>query len=295
MEQADRVEQIELAGAGGLRLVADVAGPSEGPQVVLLHGGGQTRHAWRGSLLALAARGWRAYSVDLRGHGDSDWAPDGDYTIDAFANDVTAVARALRRPALVGASLGGISALMTAGEHDPPPASALVLVDVAPKLERAGTDRVGGFMRAHAESGFASLDEVADAIAAYNPHRPRPTDLSGLRKNVRQRADGRWVWHWDPEFLNGRLGSIDESRTSTMRSSRLEAAARGLTVPTLLVRGRMSDILSEEGVRQMLELAPHTRFVDVAGAGHMVVGDRNDVFNDVVFSFLEDVRGGAAG
>jgi pimeloyl-ACP methyl ester carboxylesterase len=140
------------------------------------------------------------------------------------------------------------------------------------------------------EDGFGSLEEVADAIAVYNPHRPRPSDLSGLRKNLRQRPDGRWAWHWDPRFISGRFGSQDETRSSLVDPERLRVAAKKLTIPVLLVRGRMSDLLSEEGAQELLELVPHARLADVAGAGHMVAGDRNDLFNDAVVSFLEEVR-----
>jgi pimeloyl-ACP methyl ester carboxylesterase len=140
------------------------------------------------------------------------------------------------------------------------------------------------------ESGFGSLEEVADAIAAYNPHRPRPTDLSGLRKNLRLRPDGRWAWHWDPRFISGRMGSRDETRSSLIDSDRLRRAARALEIPVLLVRGRQSDLLSESGAKEFRELVPHARYVDVAGAGHMVAGDRNDLFNEAVVGFLEESR-----
>jgi peroxiredoxin len=137
--------------------------------------------------------------------------------------------------------------------------------------------------------GFGSLDEVADAIAAYNPHRPRPSNLDGLAKNLRKRGD-RWYWHWDPAFIGGRMGGQDETRSSLIDPERLGKAARNLTVPTLLVRGRVSDLLSEEGAQELLQLVPHAQLVDVAGAGHMVAGDRNDLFNDAVVSFLDTVR-----
>jgi pimeloyl-ACP methyl ester carboxylesterase len=285
-------EMVEFAGRDGNRLVADVAGDRAAPPVVLLHGGGQTRHSWGTTLTVLAEKGWHAISVDLRGHGQSEWAADGDYTLDAFADDVLAVARNLPSPpALVGASLGGIASLAAIGDHaDEPVASALVLVDVAPRMEEEGRDRIGAFMLEHMADGFVTLDEVADAIQRYNPHRPRPTDLTGLRKNLRQGSDGRWYWHWDPAFITGRLGSEDETRSSIVDPLRLEQAARALTVPTLLVRGRVSDLLSERGVRELLELVPHARFADVAGAGHMVAGDRNDLFNGAVVEFLEAVR-----
>jgi len=287
------VETIALAGSGGIRLVADVDGDPASPPVILLHGGGQTRHAWGTTLQTLASKGWHAYSVDLRGHGDSEWAVDGDYGLDAFAADVREIARVLHEtPVLVGASLGGIASLTAISESDPPPlASALVLVDVAPRVEYEGAMRIGDFMRGHLEDGFGSLEEVADAIAAYNPHRPRPKDLSGLKKNLRQRPDGRWAWHWDPDFVAGRKGSPDETRASSlMNEERLRNAARALTIPTLLVRGRMSDIVTEEGARELRELVPHAQVVDVADAGHMVAGDKNDLFNDAVVTFLTEAR-----
>jgi peroxiredoxin len=283
---------IEFRGRDSNRLAADAAGDPDDPPVLLLHGGGQTRHSWGTTLGAVADKGWRAYAVDLRGHGESDWAADGDYTLDAFAGDVLAIARQLAAPpALVGASLGGIASLAAIGEHtDERVARALVLVDVAPRMEEAGRMRIGLFMAEHMDSGFASLDEVADAIQQYNPHRPRPSDLHGLQKNLRRGTDGRWYWHWDPAFIGGRLGSTDETRSSIVDPERLGLAARALTIPTLLVRGRVSDLLSEEGAQELLALVPHAQLVDVAGAGHMVAGDRNDLFNDAVVHFLESIR-----
>jgi pimeloyl-ACP methyl ester carboxylesterase len=288
-------EVVKFAGRDGIRLVAEVAGDPEAPPVVLAHGGGQTRHSWGTTLLALGQRGWRAYSLDLRGHGDSAWDPDGDYSMDAFAGDLRAVARSLPQPpALVGASLGGLSCMVAVAEAalaDQPIARALVLVDVAPRIEDEGRERIGAFRIENMEDGFGSLEEVADAIQRYNPHRPRPRSLAGLRKNVRLRDDGRWVWHWDPQFITGRLGSRDETRSSLVDSGRLQDAARALTIPTLLVRGRQSDLLSEAGAQEFRDLAPHAEYVDVAEAGHMVAGDRNDVFNNAVVGFLDRVAG----
>jgi pimeloyl-ACP methyl ester carboxylesterase len=276
----------------GLELAADTYGPQDGPPVLLFHGGGQTRHAWDSTARMLGDKGWRATTVDLRGHGDSDWATLGDYSLDAFAADVRLLAVQARDgqgrpPVLVGASLGGLSALVALAEARPdetPVASGLVLVDVAPRLEEVGVARIAEFMLGHLD-GFESLEEVADAVAAYNPHRPRPTDLSGLRKNVRLREDGRWYWHWDPRFLTG--GRTDEPR-SFRNEARLEAAAQQLTLPVLLIRGRQSDVLSEEGARRLQKLVPHAGYVDVNGAGHMVAGDRNDVFNEAVVAFLQE-------
>jgi peroxiredoxin len=292
---AATTERIE---GNGLALASDVGGPSDGPPVVLFHGGGQTRHSWHHTAEALGADGWRTYNTDLRGHGESDWDGAGDYSLDAFSSDARVLARTVferdpqhRLPALVGASLGGVSSLAAIAETEDPVASALVLVDVAPHIERTGADRIGAFMLEHMDDGFASLDAVADAIAVYNPHRPRPKNLDGLRKNLRER-DGRWYWHWDPRFISGKRSSPDETR-SIVDPDRLDIAARVISergLPTLLVRGRQSDLLSEEGAQAFLALVPHAEFVDVADAGHMVAGDRNDLFNDAVVNFLDSTR-----
>lgn len=280
---------LRFEGADGLELAADAWGPPEGIPVLLLHGGGQTRHAWSGTAQALARHGFYAVSMDLRGHGDSEWSPDRDYRHRSFAADTALVARQLPQPpVLVGASLGGLSALFALGEaarrnDSRPLARALVLVDIATRMERDGARRIMEFMGSGAD-GFASLEEAADAIARYNPHRPRPRDPSGLRKNLRRHADGRYRWHWDPAFIEGRQGA----HTLEDRAL-LDAAAHGLRLPTLLVRGRMSDLLSEEGAREFLCQVPHARFVDVSGAGHMVAGDRNDAFTQAVLDFLTEV------
>ena len=277
--------ELRLPG-DGVTLAATAYGDPADPPVVLLHGGGQTRHAWGTAGEVLAQRGRYALSVDLRGHGDSDWAPGGDYEMDAFAGDVRAMAGSLSRPpVLVGASLGGLVSLVAVGESDEPPASALVLVDVTPRIEMVGANRIRDFMLGGMD-GFADLEEAADAIAAFIPNRTRPADLSGLQKNLRLR-NGRWHWHWDPGFLRGRAGV--DGQSGLVDHDRLAAAAARLSLPTLLVRGRMSDIVSEAGVRELQDLVPHAEVVDVAGAGHMVAGDRNDAFNAAVIEFVERV------
>lgn len=284
-------ETRKYRGHDDIELVADAWGSPTDPPVLLLHGGGQTRHAWGGTAQALAESGWYAVSLDLRGHGESAWSAEGHYHHSDFALDTVAVAKTLDRPVLVGASLGGISALLAIAEGGEGIASALVLVDIATRMERAGASRIVEFMLSRPD-GYESLDEVADAIAAYNPHRPRPKDLKGLEKNLRRGDDGRYHWHWDPRFLAGprhfSSQEIGEAEHKVTDSSVLDSAARSLTIPTLLVRGRMSDLLSEEGARTFLEQVPHAKFADVSGAGHMVAGDRNDLFTNAVIEFLEN-------
>jgi pimeloyl-ACP methyl ester carboxylesterase len=270
---------ISFTGAGGVRLAGDAWGHPDGPPVVFLHGGGQTRHAWGGTAAAVARSGAYAISLDHRGHGDSGWPADGNYDLATFSLDVCAVAQQLgRAPVVVGASLGGLAGLMAEGEHAPV-LRALVLVDVAPRLEQDGVARIINFMSTGLD-GFSSLEDAADAIAAYLPNRKRPRDIGGLAKNLRQRDDGRWHWHWDPRFIRRDRGD------PTFAIERLEAAAHGIQCPTLIVRGKMSDVLSEEGVQQLRRIVPHAAYVDVAGAAHMVAGDENDAFTNAVVDFL---------
>jgi pimeloyl-ACP methyl ester carboxylesterase len=271
--------------ADDVTLVADAFGSPADPPVVLLHGGGQTRHSWRATAADLGSSGWYALTVDLRGHGESDWSPDHRYGLDRFAADVIRIADYLGSPpVLVGASLGGNASLAAMG-HSPELALGLVLVDVSPFLQPAGTSRIRDFMAANAGEGFNSLEEVADAISAYLPHRPRPQNLDGLQKNLRQ-VDGRWFWHWDPAFISSPLDQAVQ-RNNLIDPARLGAAASGLRIPTLLVRGGESDVLSVDDSVRFLELVPHAEFATVAGAHHMVAGDDNAVFEEVLGDFLE--------
>lgn len=278
-----------FTGTAGNRLEADVYGHGE-RVALLLHGGGQTRHAWRAAARRLAERGFTAVTVDQRGHGDSQWVTGGAYTFSDFAGDALALGRQIEerhgaKPAAIGASLGGIASLYALGQA--PCFSALVLVDITPRMDAGGVQHVHDFMRARMREGFASIEEAAGQVAAYLPHRTRPPSVEGLRKNLRLKEDGRWYWHWDPAFVEGATTPATERPRIV---AVLEEAARGLTVPTLLVRGGASDIVTPENARAFLDLVPHARMVDVGGAGHMVAGDKNDAFNDAVVSFLAHVR-----
>ena len=266
---------------GEVNLVGDVGGNPLGQPIILLHGGGQTRHSWGRAALELAARGYYVAALDLRGHGDSDWAPDANYSMDAQVGDVRAVIGQLPRPpVLIGASMGGLISLAAAGEARDQSIRALVLVDVTPKVDPDGRARIIGFMRDRPD-GFTSVEEAADAIAAYLPHRPRPKDLSGLHRNLRLRADGRWYWHWDPRFF----ATFEPDHEAAVE--RYTAAARNVGVPTLLVRGSKSELVTPDNVKHFREAIPHAEYADVTDAAHMIAGDRNDAFNAVVLEFLE--------
>lgn len=267
----------------GVRLAADHVGPVDGDVVLFLHGGGQTRHSWTETAREVAKNGWRAVSVDLRGHGESDWSPTGDYGPSALSDDVLDLVASLGgEPVIVAASLGGLNSMVAAGEAKGPLLRGLVLVDVAPRLEPEGVRRIVEFMRAFPD-GFDSIESAADAISSYLPHRPRPTDTSGLEKNLRQRPDGKWIWHWDPLLL------ARPEADYILEMTRVQRAAETIDCPTLLLRGALSDVVTEETAREFVERLPNGRWLNVSEARHMLAGDANDPFTTAVLEFLAGV------
>jgi pimeloyl-ACP methyl ester carboxylesterase len=272
---------VWFTGGAGNRLAADVSGPEDGPPILLLHGGGQTRHSWSRAHRTLASAGYRVISLDARGHGQSDWIENGDYGPQSQVEDLLSVIDTLgAAPALVGASMGGVNSLLACAS-DPRLASCLILVDVTPRLELEGIEHIFQFMTGNAD-GFGSLAEAAQVVSAYNPHRKQTSDTRGLEKNLRLRDDGRWYWHWDPRFMAG-----DHRQKVARIAQRMQDAAGKINIPTLLVRGQQSDVVSPQGAQELQAMIPHMTFVDVEGAGHMVAGDKNDLFNAAIIEFLQ--------
>lgn len=263
-----------------LSLAVETRGPDHGPPIVFAHGFGQSRHAWTRAAESLADRGWRTIAFDARGHGDSDRMKDGRYALAQFVDDLLAVALSLDTPpVLVGASMGGLLGLVAAGETRPDPFRALVLVDITPRWETAGVERMLGFMRAHPR-GFASLDEAAEEVAAYLPQRRRRKDRYELAQLLRSGADGRLRWHWDPAMLD------TVAREGERHQQRLLNAARNIEVPTLLVSGGRSDIVSEATVKEFLDAVPHATHVQIPHATHTLAGDDNAAFAAAIEPFL---------
>lgn len=249
------------------------------PSVLMLHGGGQNRFSWKKTGQILASRGLHVVALDSRGHGDSDRSPDARYTVEALCEDTLSVLDGIGRPTvLIGASMGGLTGILAARQAGPEAVTRLVLVDVVPRYEKNGSARIREFMFSHVH-GFDSLEQAADAVAAYLPHRSKPRSPEGLKKNLRHR-DGRWYWHWDPAFLT------KPNEDPFVRVELLEQAAIELTIPILLIRGKLSDVVSEEAVQDFLAKVPGAEFAELSGAGHTAAGDDNDAFSDVVSQFV---------
>lgn len=268
-----------------ITIVGDAYGDPKNAPILLLHGGGQTRNSWKKTGEVLAQKGWYVIATDARGHGDSSWSKKGDYSFDYLRQDLVVIAKQLtQRPILIGASMGGICSLAALHYH-PDLAKGLILVDVSPRIEKKGTDRIFAFMSAKPE-GYESLEAVAEAVKAYLPHRKNIGSLAGLKKNLRKLPNGNYGWHWDPKMLNiwmNNSNDVTKKETETF----LTNALVNLTIPALLVRGGISDVVSKEIVEELKLIAPNLEYVDVKEAGHMVAGDSNHVFTHALLDFID--------
>ncbi|HEV7313249.1 alpha/beta hydrolase [Sphingopyxis sp.] len=281
------MQSIMVVSRDGLRLAADRGGDPAAPAVVLLHGGGQTRHSWSRAARHLLSEGFQVINYDARGHGESDWSPTAAYQLTDRAEDLGAVVAGIGVPfVLVGASLGGATSIVAIDRGLRP--AGLVLVDIVPEPDPRGIDRIVSFMRGHPE-GFATIGEAVEAVAAYNPRQRASSNGAGMMKNLRKDADGRLHWHWDPRILD---------ETPERHHDVVQRAALRLPMlpclPVLLVRGLSSDVVSDAGVAAFRDALPRLETVNVAGAGHMVAGDRNDAFNEAVVAFSKRALHGEA-
>ena len=277
-------QTVEFRGVDDITLIADewnrgAGSAADQPTMLLLHGGGQNRFSWKNTGQVLADEGLHVVALDSRGHGDSDRSADADYSLESLCADTLNVLDQIGRPVvLIGASMGGLTGILAADAAGPQKVTRLVLVDVVPRFEKGGSARIRDFMFNHVH-GFDSLEQAADAVAEYLPHRTKPRSPEGLKKNLRHR-DGRWYWHWDPAFLT------KPQDDPFMRVEKLEQAAIDLTIPILLIRGKLSDVVSTDGVKDFLNKVPSAEFVELSEAGHTAAGDDNDAFSEVVVQFV---------
>lgn len=276
----DDDSQVTLIGAGDLKLSASRYGLEDKLPVLLAHGLGQNRHTWDSTAEALAYAGYYSLTYDARGHGESDWNPPTvEYTDTQFTDDLIITAGEMpQAPVLVAASMGGLFGILAEARW-PGLFRAMVLVDITPRWEISGVQRILGFMSAH-PGGFASLQDAADVIYAYLPHRQRKSE-SSLRNVLKPGVDGRWHWHWDPRLIT-ELAEVDVLK----QQARVSEAAKTLRCPTLLISGGRSELTTTQNISEFLTLVPHAEHLHLPDASHMLAGDDNAAFTAAITHFL---------
>ena len=279
---------LKIQTSDTMSVAVNLFGSAKKGSVVLAHGGGQTRHSWVAAGEAFSNAGYLAVIADLRGHGDSNWSDTGIYSHNDFASDALALAgwvydKTGKKPHYIGASLGGIAGLLAEGEICPLSFASLTLVDVTPQVKPEGFASIISFMKKNMVNGYETIDDVAKSIAAYLPNRTSPPSLEGLKKNLKIGDDGRWRWHWDPAFIE----TLPTHRVELQKE--LEQAALNITIPIHLIKGQKSELVSDKEVKHFCELLPHAIVTDIVGAGHMVAGDRNDMFVKAALQFIESI------
>jgi esterase len=256
-------------------------GQSNDPPIVCLHGITQTAHSWDEVAGALSAR-QRVLCLDQRGHGDSDWAPDGDYSRQTQAGDLDAVATALglTRFILVGMSMGGINSITFTARH-PDRVRALVIVDVSPEIQVRGVEAIRSFIQAADE--LDSFEAFVERAHQFNPRRSLENIRSRLTHNLKRLPSGKWTWKYDKALRSG------ERSFQASALLNLWDDVRTIQCPTLIIKGGESDILSSESAGKLQAAIPGSQLAIVPGAGHSVMGDNPEAFVGAVAAFLADL------
>ncbi len=265
--------------ADGLRLEGE-AFDAPGPvSALLLHGGGQTRHTWRRAARHLQAMAIPCLTFDQRGHGDSDWAANGDYSLDAFLADALLVLRDWARPVvLIGTSLGGIVNLMVAGSGQPQ-VRGLVMVDTAPQLDPAEIDWLVEFLGGEGERGFESPAAAVAHLRRFFP--ALAVSAESIERSLRRGADGRWYRHWDVRVVTGARNSV-----ALPHEQRLHEDAARVTVPFALVRAGASHLVSDAAVERLRRCAPHLEVFELPGTHHLFSSAESLQIMEMLTGFL---------
>lgn len=268
--------------ARGLRFHYVERGLVSAPPLLCLHGITQTAHSWD-EVAAELSSAYRVLCLDQRGHGDSDWAADGDYSRQTQAADVDAISDALELSSftLAGMSMGGVNAITFTARH-PEKVRALVIVDVSPEIQVKGVENIRHFIQASDE--LDSFEAFVERAHQFNPRRSLDNIRSRLSHNLKQLPNGKWTWKYDKA-----LRSPDRGFQATALLN-LWDDVRAIRCPTLIIKGGESDILSAESAEKMQAAIPGSRVAVVTGAGHSVMGDNPAAFVTAVREFLGDLR-----
>lgn len=284
LEERHAIAPARMTAAEGLQLSADIAGDPWRHRLIFLHGGGQSRFSWRKALRIFTDDGYSVISYDLRGHGESGWSPSGDYSLEAHMRDLVCVVRSCPpRPIIIGASLGGRVALAAAAELGPDAIAGLILVDLTPKLDPRGLSRVLGFLGA-SKLGFESISAAIDTLDLYAESQYAKVS-EDFDHTLSLAEDGRYYWKWDP------AAALDASLDPLEIEAKLRIAARRAKVPTLLIRGTESDLVTAECVADFLEAMPWAEVIEIAGQGHLMKGANRELFCAAALDFIRRTVG----
>jgi esterase len=236
------------------------------PPIVFLHGGALNAHTW--DLVCLALRDeYRCLALDQRGHGDSDWSHEADYSMGAQLADTKGFADHLGfdKFILVGMSLGAINSLAFATNH-PERLEKLVIIDAGPEMRRPGSSRIRDFVNGVADT--VTIEAIIEKALEFNPRRDPKILRRSLMHALRQQPDGTWKWKYDRR----RFQALDQETHRAERAKLADGLSR-IICPTLVVRGGDSDVFHEEDAERLAARLPHGRKVTIPRAGHTVQGD----------------------
>jgi len=248
--------------------------------VIFAHGGGQSRHSWTRAARCVSAAGFASLVYDQRGHGDSDWSEDGHYTLDVFRDDLLRVLEQWGRPAVVvGASLGGLVAMMAAAEA-PSLLRGVVAIDTAPQLDTVEIHRIVELLAGDAAGGFASPAAAAAHMNRFSP--ARAVTAEAMATSLRLGADGRYHWPWDIQVVTGERSSL-----AIKHEARLHVLAAQVQVPYLLVRAGNSKLVSDAAVERLRSCIPQLEVAWLPDADHLVGGVEGERAMQSVLPFLD--------
>lgn len=280
----DALPQNRFISANGMRFHYLEWGNPDNPPMMLLHGFAQTCHSWDFVALGFSDQ-YRVIVLDQRGHGDSDWAPDGDYSPETQQKDISAIVENLgiQDFILMGLSMGGRNSF-TYAANNPGKVKALVVVDAGPQNMQQGTQNIRNFVQQ--EDELDSVDAFVQRVLKYNPRRPAEQIRGSIMHNLKQLPNGKWTWKYDKALRTPgrRMGSDADTE------KRLWGYLESLQCPTLLVRGGASDIIAMETVDKMHKAIPNSRIATIEGAGHLVMGDSPSGFQNAVNDFLSEIQ-----
>lgn len=249
------------------------------PELLFLHGSNQSAHSFDLVALHLADR-FHIYALDQRGHGDSEWAKDSDYSSAAMGLDAAAFidAMGLDHLIVIGHSMGGQNAMRLSLSH-PERVRKLVLVDIGPEVSQEGAQVIRRFVTETRE--FDDIDHFVTRVQEYDPYRSREHIERTVRYNLLQRADGKYISKHDH---GPRLAATGEHRSRGDRFTLDDV--RHLPMPLLLIRGADSQIFTAEAADRFADAVPDGRLVTVPKCGHNVHGQNTPGFIEALEPFI---------